>query len=53
MARRLGLAYEAVTCLDPEFGVVDPTTVKHNPQFNRRDVVVPLDKLEEALARIC
>ncbi|OWU68412.1 glycosyltransferase family 61 protein [Marinibacterium profundimaris] len=53
MARLRGLGYESVTCQDPEFGTVDYRTVQHNAAHNRRDVVVPLDRLEEALSRVC
>jgi hypothetical protein len=52
LANRMGHHYETVPCDDPEFGRVDPATVRHDPRNNRRDVVVPLPRLEEVLNRV-
>jgi len=48
-AHFLGHAYEAITCLDPEQGVVDQSKVQHDPRNNRRDIIVPLDRLKTLL----
>jgi capsular polysaccharide biosynthesis protein len=50
MSRPLGKSYHGLVCEDPEFGIVDQLAVTHNPQNNRRDVIVPIDQLDELLS---
>lgn len=49
MSQALGRDYHCIVCDDPEFGSVDPASVKHNAANNRRDVVVPVDALDALL----
>jgi hypothetical protein len=49
IAHFLGYSYEAITCIDPEHGIVDQSNVEHNPRNNRRDIIVPLETLKTLL----